>query len=90
MLVKEGKAAWSIKKSLAASGAHIQGGRVTNSPTSPEAGRSIQDGVQKWRYSDGVWKEGAISITCCDLLAHLGSIVFIDEFLYHNQNLPCC
>ena len=65
LLVKEGKTAWSIKKSVAASGAHILGGRATNSPTSPEAGPSIRDGVQKWRYAvGGVWKEGAISITC--------------------------
>ena len=65
LLVEEGKTAWSIKKSVAASGAHILGGRATNSPTSPEAGPSIRDGVQKWRYAvGGVWKEGAISITC--------------------------
>ena len=52
-LVKDGKTTWSIRKSVAAGEAHITSGRATNFPTSPEAGPSSRDGVQKWRYAVG-------------------------------------
>ena len=64
LFVKEGETTWSIRKSVTASEAHIKGGRATSSPTSPDAGPSDRDGVQRWRYRDGEWKEGVISITC--------------------------
>ena len=61
LLVKEGD--WSIRSSTTATGGWIQSGRGTNSPSSPEAGPSVREGVTRWRYVPG-WKEGDISVTC--------------------------
>ena len=55
---------WSIKTSTTAGRPKILSGRATNSPVSPEAGPSVKDGVTRWRYWDGDWKEGDISVTC--------------------------
>ena len=64
LLVGEGGAAWSIRSSTTATGARIQSGRGTNSPSSPEAGPRPSEGVTRWRYNDNGWKEGNISVTC--------------------------
>ena len=62
--VKEGKTQWSIRSSTTATVAWIQSGRATNSPSSPEAGASVKMGVSRWRYWDGKWTEGDISVAC--------------------------
>ena len=66
LLVREGETTWTIRSSTTATGAWIQSGRATNSPSSPEAGPSVRLGVTRWRYADGKggWKEGDISVTC--------------------------
>ena len=55
---------WIIKTSTTAGRPKISSGRATNSPESPEAGPSVKDGVTRWRYWDGDWMEGDISVTC--------------------------
>ena len=65
LLVAEGDTVWSITDSTTATGAWIQSGRATNSPSSPEAGPSVRLGGTRWRYWDGIeWIEGDISVTC--------------------------
>lgn len=65
LFVGEGLSGWTIRSSLTATGAKIQSGRGTNSPTSPEAGPSDRLGWTNWVYWDGSnWTEGDISITC--------------------------
>ena len=64
LLVGEGKTQWAIRRSTTTNLAFIISGRATNSPTSPEAGPSDRFGVRRWRYWDGGWKEGDISVTC--------------------------
>ena len=64
MVSKAGRTTWSIRNSLNSTGCGIQSGRSTNSPASPEAGPSVREGVTKWRYGDGSWIEGDISVTC--------------------------
>ena len=63
--VYQGQNDWAIRTSTTAGGSvEIISGRATNSPASPEAGPSVKDGVTRWRYSHGGWKEGNISVTC--------------------------
>jgi len=66
LFVPEGFSNWSIKTSTTATGAVIQSGKATNSPSSPEAGPSVRFGQTRWEYSvsDNGWKEGNISVTC--------------------------
>jgi len=64
LLVKEGYTIWYISSSTTATGGWIQSGRATNSPSSPEAGPRVREGVTEWRYNDNGWKEGDISVTC--------------------------
>ena len=65
LLVGEGGAVWSIRSSTTATGAFIESGRATNSPSSPEAGPSVRLGVTRWQYaSGGKFVEGNISVTC--------------------------
>merc|ERR1719350_706273 len=64
LLVREGGTVWSIRSSTTATGGWIQSGRATNSPSSPEAGPRVREGVTEWRYNDNGWKEGDISVTC--------------------------
>ena len=61
LFVGTGQNDWTIWTGI---GAKISSGRATNSPASPEAGPSVEEGVSKWRYWDGVWKEGDISVKC--------------------------
>ena len=62
--VIEGLTVWGIQSSTTGTGGWIKSGRVTNSPASPEAGPSVRKGVTRWRYYDGGWKEGDISVKC--------------------------
>ena len=62
--VEKGEDAWTITTLLIAGQRKISSGRATNSPVSPEAGPRVKEGVSRWRYWDGVWKEGDISVTC--------------------------
>ena len=63
LLVGKGSTVWTIRSSTTDTGAWIESGRATNSPSSPEAGSSVKSEVAKWRYVPG-WKEGDISVTC--------------------------
>ena len=67
LLVGEGLTGWVIDDSTASTGAFIEGGRGTNSPSSPEAGPSVRFGWTGWVYADydGEWgQEEDISVYC--------------------------
>ena len=65
LLVREGTSGWIINSVTTATGAWIQSGKATNSPSSPEAGPRVREGVARWRYWDGSnHVEGDISVTC--------------------------
>ena len=66
LLVAEGWTSWSSMDSTNATGAHITGGRGTNSPTSAEAGPRVIVGVTRWRFSNSGWKEGDVTFSCLD------------------------
>ena len=71
LLVKKGHSSWIVSTSTSDStGAWIQSGRGTLSPTEDEAAGSVRSGVSKWRYfvggSGGTWKEGNIRVSCLD------------------------
>ena len=70
LLVREGIGNWAIIESDESDTgldiAHIQSGRGTNSPSSPQAGASDRFGWSRWMYWDNQnnWVEGDISVTC--------------------------
>ena len=65
LFVQEGFSSWGIIPSTTGTGAWIEGGRATNSPSSPEAGPSVRFGVTGWRYGDGAkMQEGDINFSC--------------------------
>ena len=67
LLVKKGLTTWSISPSTTASGASIQSGRATYSPTDFEAAGSVRFGRTRWKYWDGnAWNQGNITVKCLD------------------------
>ena len=65
LLVREGWDYWGIKSSTTGTAGWIASGRATNTPSSPEAGPSVREGVTRWRWGDGSkFVEGDISVTC--------------------------
>ena len=67
--VIEGWSNWRIQPFQTGTAAHIVSGRATNSPSSPEAGPSVREGMTRWRYWDGSSHvEGDISVTCLHVL----------------------
>ena len=64
LLVQDHQDNWAIRQSTFADELYIQSGKATNSPSSPDAGPRAGSEVTKWRYYDGAWREGDISITC--------------------------
>lgn len=64
LLVKESFPSWYISSSTTGTTGFIHSGRGTNYPSSPEAGPSVRSGYTGWRYWDGGWQDGDISVTC--------------------------
>ena len=61
-----GRVAWAISDSINDTAFYMVGGRKTNTPTIPEAGGSVKDGVTRWRFAntENELVEGNISVTC--------------------------
>ena len=61
-----GRMAWAISDSTNDTAFYMAGGRKTNTPTIPEAGGSVKDGVTRWRFANtkNELVEGNISVTC--------------------------
>ena len=67
LFVKEGNTNWRIRTSTSSTGAWIESGRATDSPTMPEAGPSERLNMTGWEYWSGdKWIVGTISVTCIE------------------------
>ena len=64
--VPTGATTWGIASSRDSGGVGIQSGKATTCPCNPEAGPSVRQGVDGWRYGDGTnWHvDRSISVTC--------------------------
>ena len=67
LLVRKGYSNWSIRPSTSSSGAWIESGKATVSPTMPEAGPNARFNQTGWEYWDeDKWIVGSISVTCIE------------------------
>ena len=60
---------WLISETPTGTAGSILSGKATNSPFSPEAGKSARLGQTNWKYSEGDgFEEGPISVACTETI----------------------
>ena len=69
LCIREEKSEWLISDSPTGTAGYITSGKATNSPFSPEAGKSTRFGLTNWRHSEGDgFEEGPISVACTETI----------------------
>ena len=69
LCIREETSEWLISDSPTGKAGMIWSGKATNSPFSPEAGKSARYGVTNWRHSEGDgFEEGPIRVACTETI----------------------
>ena len=69
LCIREETSEWLISDSPTGKAGFIYSGKATNSPFSPEAGKSARFGLTNWRHSEGDgFEEGPIRVACTETI----------------------